>query len=146
MPIAQIFLVRNCFADDAICAMILEASAFYARTLYPDTVPPPIERIRVFASLVEPQHWAAGGLLASNGGESAPYFTCVAMAGRLVEQRQALLAGITEIIARHLHCDARQIRSQILTVEPDNWGIGGKSASIARKAEVEARAAQHGSR
>lgn len=146
MPIAQIFLPRNSFGDDAIGAMILEASAYYARTLYPDTVPPPIERVRFFAVLVEPQHWAAGGQLASNGGESAPYFTCLAMTGRSVEQHHALLAGITEIIARHLHCDARQIRGQILTVEPDNWGIGGTPASIARRAEVEAREAQQGAR
>lgn len=142
MPIAQIFLVRDCFADDVIEAMIVEASEFYARILYPGSVPPPLERVRCFVVLVEPRHWAAGGRLVSKGGEGAPYFTCLAMTGRTVEQRHALLAGMTEIIARHLRCDITQIRGQIRTVEPDNWGIGGTPASIARKAEVEAREAQ----
>lgn len=142
MPIAQVYLVRDSFADEAIGAMLLEASAFYARTLYPDAVPPPIDRVRFFVQLVEPQHWAAGGRLASDGGECAPYFTCLAMTGRSVEQHHALLRGVTEIMARHLRCDAAQIRGQILTVEPGNWGIGGTPASVARKAEVEARQAQ----
>lgn len=139
MPIAQVFLVRDSFADAAIGAMIVEASAFYARVLYPEAVPPPIERVRCFVVLVEPQHWAAGGQLVSHGGQPAPYFTCLAMTGRTVEQHHALLAGMTEIIARHLRCDMAQIRGQILTVEPDNWGIGGTPASIVRRTEVEAR-------
>lgn len=142
MPIAQIYLVRGSFSNDAIAAMILEASEVYARILYPEMTPPPIERIRCFVVLSEPQHWASGGRLASEGGQCAPYFTCLVLTGRPLEQHHTLLAGMTDVIARHLGCDHSHIRGQILMVEPDNWGIGGTPASIARKGEVDARGAQ----
>ncbi|MFM2370369.1 MAG: hypothetical protein RIS85_91 [Pseudomonadota bacterium] len=141
MPIAQIHLVRGAFDDAAIGAALLEASAHYARTLYPDAAVPPIERVRVFVHQVEPQLWAAGGKLATQGGAVAPFFTCLAMTGRTMAQHHALLAGFTEILARHLGCDAALIRGQVVPVEPDNWGIGGVPASLARQAEIAARAA-----
>lgn len=140
MPIVQFHLPRGAFADEAIGAMLVEASHFYARTLYPEAASPPIERVRAFVTLVEPQHWAAGGVLASGGGSAAPYFTCLVLAGRTAAQHHALLAGFTEAIARHLGCDPAAVRGQVIPVDPDNWGIGGTPASLARKAEIAARA------
>ncbi len=140
MPIAQIHLVRGAFPTDAIGAALVEASMFYARTLYPDAEVAPIERVRFFVHQVDPDVWCAGGRLASDGGATAPFFTCLAMTGRTVEQHHALLSGITEILARHLGCKAAAIRGQIVPVEPDNWGIGGTPASVARQAEIAARA------
>jgi len=142
MPVAQVCLVRGAFADETIGAMLMDLSQFYARTLYPDAPVVPIERVRVFVTLVEPQHWAAGGSLASEGASTAPYFTCMVMIGRRVEQHHALLEGFTEIMARHLGCDGSAVRGRVSVVEPDNWGIGGTPASIARQAEIVARASK----
>lgn len=139
MPVAQLALVRDAFADEAIGTMLVELSQFYAHTLYPDAPAPPIERVRIFVTLIEAQHWAAGGELACKGASSAPYFSCLVMTGRTVEQHHRLIEGFTAIIARNLECDGSAVRGQVIPVEPDNWGIGGTPASIVRQAEIAAR-------
>ncbi len=139
MPVAQIHLVREAFSDAAIGAALLELGTFYASTLYPEAAAPPIERVRIFASLIEPAHWAAGGQLAADGGSRAPYFSCLVLTGRSLEQHHALLAGFTAILARHLGCPEGDIRGQVIPIEPDNWGIGGRPASLVRRAEIAAR-------
>lgn len=139
MPVAQIHLVRGAFADSAIGEVLVALSHFYAATLYPGMAEPPIERVRIMVSQVEPQYWAAGGRLASEGGATAPYFSCLVLTGRTIEQHHRLIAGFTELLARHLGCEAGAIRGQVIPIEPDNWGIGGTPAAVARRAEIEAR-------
>ncbi|MCT2401407.1 tautomerase family protein [Novosphingobium mangrovi (ex Huang et al. 2023)] len=140
MPVAQLNLVRGAFGDDAIGEMLIEISHFYARTLYPDVDVAPIERVRVMVTLIEPQHWAAGGRLASEGGATAPYFSCLVLTGRTEEQHRRLIEGFTDIIARNLECDRLSVRGQVIPIAPENWGIGGIPASVVRKAEIAARA------
>ena len=139
MPIAQIHCVRGAFPDDAISTMLTDLSVFYARALYPEAENPPVERVRIFVSLAEPGHWAAGGRIVGAGDMMAPYFTCLVLTGRTVEQHHSLIAGFSEIISRALGCDMAAIRGQIIPVEPDNWGIGGRPASVVRAAEIAAR-------
>lgn len=141
MPIARIHVVKGAFPDHALGDALIALSRFYAQTLYPEADPVPIERVRLFVDAVEPALWAAGGLLGSEGGSPAPFFTCIVLAGRPIAQHHELLAGFTAILARHLDCDAAAIRGQIIPVEPDNWGIGGRPASVLRQAEIAARAA-----
>ena len=75
MPIAQIHLVRGAFPTDAIGAALVEATGFYARTLYPDAEVAPIERVRFFVHQMDPEMWCAGGRLAGEhfpAGRSGP--------------------------------------------------------------------------
>ena len=139
MPITQINVPAGAFPDEAIGALLIELSGFYAATLYPEAASPPVERVRAFVNEVRPQVWASGGKLVSEGGADAPYFTCLVLKGRAIEQHHALIAGFSELIAKHLGCDKAQVRGQVVTIEPDNWGIGGVPASIVRQAEIAAR-------
>lgn len=139
MPVVQFHLVDGRHDDEAIATLLKEASIFYVDTLYPDQDPKPIERARAFATFSLPQHWATGGIPVAEGGLDAPYFTCLTLAGRPVEQLQTLLAGITALIERHLSCPAARIRGRAIPVDPDIWSIGGVPASAARQSEVAAR-------
>jgi phenylpyruvate tautomerase PptA (4-oxalocrotonate tautomerase family) len=140
MPIVQFYLVDGQHSDESIGALLVDATYFYVDTLYPDLDPKPIERVRAFVSPVPPQQWATAGQLASDGGALAPYFTCLALAGRPVEQLQDLLAGFTDLVERHLACDRKAIRGQIISIDPAHWSIGGRPASDLRQNEVGLRA------
>ncbi|MFM5906992.1 MAG: 4-oxalocrotonate tautomerase [Novosphingobium sp.] len=139
MPVAQLFLVSSEHDPAAIAALLEEASAYYAAALYPEMERPPIERVRIFVTDIAPQHWATGGMAVSRGGKAAPYFTCIAMKGRPAARINAMMAGFTELIVRHLGCDAAMVRGRLIEIEPEHWFISGQSASQARAAEVAAR-------
>lgn len=140
MPIVTFHLVEGEHADEAIGALLIEASHFYCDALYAELVPRPIERVRAFVSFVKPQHWATAGKLASEGAQGAPYFTCLALSGRPVEQLQDLMTGFTNLIEKHLGSDRGGIRGQVISIEPDHWSIGGNPASAARSDEASLRA------
>jgi len=140
MPIVNFHLVEGQYSDEAIAQLLCEASAFYVATLYPDVVPPPLGRVRAFVTLVQPQRWATGGTLVSQGGVSAPYFTCLALSGRPLEQLHRLMAGFTDLIVRNLHCPTDVVRGQVLSVDPTLWSIGGQPASDVRSNETALRA------
>lgn len=140
MPIVTFYLVDELYSDGMIAGLLSDASQFYAQTLYPDVSPPPIERVRAFVSSVKPQHWMTGGKLVSGGGLQAPYFTCLALAGRPKDQMEALLSGMTDVIVRHLNCERGAVRGQIIVIDPDHWAIGGQLASAVRSGEIAARA------
>lgn len=140
MPIVQFHLVADHYPDSAIAALLEEASTFYVDTLYPTLDPRPIERVRAFVSPVPAEHFATGGRLVSLGGTAAPYFTCLSLEGRPVEQLQALLAGFTDLIERHLRCDRATIRGTVVEIAPAFWSIGGVPASQARDTEKALRA------
>jgi phenylpyruvate tautomerase PptA (4-oxalocrotonate tautomerase family) len=139
MPIVQFHLVETAHDAAAVAALLKAASHFYAATLYPDLDPPPLDRVRAFVTETPPHLWATAGKLVSEGGLPAPYFTCLALAGRPAEQLRALMEGMTGLIALHLGVDRSLVRGMLIPIDPDNWFIGGQPASLARKSEVEAR-------
>ena len=140
MPIVNFYLVEGQHSDDAIGCLLVEASHFYCDTLYAEANPRPIERVRALVTLVKPQHWATGGHLVSQGAPDAPYFTCLALSGRPVEQLQNLLEGFTDLVEKHLGCGRQAIRGQVLSIDPAHWSIGGKPASDVRGVEAKLRA------
>lgn len=139
MPIVQFYLVEGEYEDAAIGALLVESSHFYVDTLYPEADPPPLQRVRAFVTSIPPGHWATGGALVSSGAVPAPYFTCLALAGRRVEQLQQLTAGFTELIVKHLKCDRALVRGTVLEVDPQLWAIGGQPAQAVRAAEIASR-------
>lgn len=141
MPVAQLFLVGSEYDPAAIAALLEAASAFYAAALYPEMERPPIERVRICVTDIAPQHWATGGVPVSQGGTAAPYFTCIAMQGRPAERIDAMMAGFTDLIVRHLGCDPGVVRGRLIEIEPGHWYISGQPASQTRAGEVAARQA-----
>lgn len=135
MPIVQFHLIEDHYPKASVAALLREASVFYVETLYPSVTPPPIDRVRAFVTPVPAWHWATGGVLVAEGGMAAPYFTCLALTGRPVEQLQALMAGFTDLIARHLGSDRKVIRGTVSQIDPALWSIGGVPASEARATE-----------
>lgn len=139
MPIAQFYLVEGAYADEAVAALLVEASHFYAATLYPDMPQPPVDRIRILVIEVKPQRWATGGKLIDQGGAPAPYFVCHSLTGRSRVQLDALMAGMTELLCRHLECPLDVVRGRLVTVAPEDWWIAGRPAASARREEVARR-------
>jgi len=141
MPILEIHLIADRHSDADVAALLKDASVLYVEILYPDMNPRPIERARAFVTFHSGLHWATGGILGSDGGESAPYFTCLTLAGRPVDQLQQLLVGVTDLIVRHLGVQKAGVRGRIIPIDPALWCIGGTVASIVRKTEVDERQA-----
>lgn len=139
MPIVQFHLIDCRHSDEAVGALLRDASAAYVDIFYPDMVPRPIERVRAFATFSAPQHWATAGVLGSEGGADAPYFTCLALQGRPQEQLDALLSAFTDLVAHHLGCAKMNIRGQIIEIDPNHWSIGGSTANVVRQGEASMR-------
>jgi phenylpyruvate tautomerase PptA (4-oxalocrotonate tautomerase family) len=140
MPIVQFHLVQGVYPDTIIADLLTDASETYVKILYPSIDPPPLERVRAFVTFCGPQHWATAGALISNGGNPAPYFTCLALSGRPQEQLDALMASFTDLLEHHCACERSLIRGQIISIDPAHWSIGGKPASDVRNNEVRLRA------
>lgn len=141
MPIVQFYLADRVHDDAAIGALLRDVSHFYAETFYPGINPLPLDRVRAFVTFVAPTHWATAAVLIEDGGEPAPYFTCLALAGRPDEQLQRLLSGCTDLVERHLGCRRGAIRGQVISIDPAHWSIGGQSASVLRSGEAALRQA-----
>jgi phenylpyruvate tautomerase PptA (4-oxalocrotonate tautomerase family) len=140
MPIVNFYLVEDRYDDADVAQLLIDSSHFYLETLYPGVTPPPLERVRAFVTTVQAQHWATAGKLASDGGANAPYFTCLALAGRPDKQLHDLMAGFTELVVKHLGVGIAHVRGQVISIEPSHWSIGGVPASIKRSDEAELRA------
>ncbi len=141
MPVAQLYLVTSAYAPETITALLAEASAFYAAALYPEMEVPPVERVRLFITDMAPDQMAIGGVQVSHGGTPAPYFSCIAMKGRSADTLNTMMAGFTDLIIKHLGCDAALVRGRLIEIEPEHWYISGQPASQLRAAEVAARKA-----
>jgi 4-oxalocrotonate tautomerase len=61
-----------------------------------------------------------------------PFIQVTMLEGRTVEQKHALIRGITEATATALSTDAQRIRIAIYEVSADEWGIGGEPVSVLR--------------
>lgn len=133
MPVAHFHLPAATFAAEALRELLTRTSWTYARVLEC-----PIERIRVYLVEYTPEQVAVAGVIASMS-TPAPYFSAIVLSGRSAAQRQRLLSGFTDDIVDVLGCDRTLVRGQILEVHPENWAIGGASASQVRAAEIASR-------
>lgn len=139
MPICTLYLVEGRHHDGDVANLLREISTFHVHTLYPELSPPPIERVRALVVTSKPQHWATAGTLVAEGGADAPYFTCLALAGRPSEQLHALLRGLTDLIVKHLGVRRESVRGQVQQLDPSDWSIGGEPANVVRSNEVAER-------
>lgn len=135
MPILNITLVEGQQTQGQIDTLMLRCSEYYAELLHA-----PIDRVRVFVNVLPVGHACIGGVLSSEGAPTAPFFSGLALEGRSLEDRHAILTGITDILVEVLKCDRTWVRGMVHVVHPENWGIAGVPASVARKAEIDARA------
>lgn len=138
MPLVHFHLQDHDISDEQIEQIAQHATAIYAKELES-----PIDRIRVFINLHAPNLVAVGGKLASKGAPNAPYFEFIVMQGRTVSQRKAISDQFTALLAQTLGVERTNIRGHCITVDPDNWSIGGKLASDLRKAEIASREKLH---
>lgn len=132
MPVVEVHLQAGRHTPAQHAELLGALSARYAEVL--DS---PLERIRAFLTLHEPQHWATGG----ETGVEAPYFTAVVLRGRPVEQRRRLIGAFTDVLVDVLGVERRLVRGRIIQVDPDDWAIAGVPAGAARRDEIAARAA-----
>lgn len=137
MPIVRYQLVAGQHADDEIGRLLIRSSELFAEVL-----DAPLDRIRAFADEIRPQASAVGGQLVSEGAVEAPFFEFMLFAGRPVEHAHRLLAGFTDLVVECLGSDRALVRGRCQYVDPDHWAISGVPASVVRKAEVAARAAE----
>lgn len=59
--------------------------------------------------------------------------------GVTAEQKQQLIAGVTELLERVLNKKPATTFVVIDEVDTDNWGAGGESVAVIRKREASAR-------
>lgn len=135
MPILEFHLARGSYRDEQIAALLTTSSQTYARVLKS-----PIERVRVFAHLHEPQHVAVAGRLVSEGGSAAPYFHFLVLEGRPLAECQALIVAFTDLCVEHLGAPRELVRGGCWPIPPQYWGIGGVPASQVRSGEITIRA------
>jgi 4-oxalocrotonate tautomerase len=129
-------LVEGQQSDAQIAELLIESSRLFAEVLES-----PIDRVRVSAQLVKPQHIAIGGKLVSEGVPSTPYFEFVVLEGRPMAHRHRLLEGFTKLLVDTLGVDGNRVRGSCWAVDPAQWSIGGTLASVMRAKEISARAA-----
>jgi phenylpyruvate tautomerase PptA (4-oxalocrotonate tautomerase family) len=130
MPILEVHLVEGEHTAAQHADLLARMSARCAEVLES-----PLERIRAFVTLHQPENWATGGM----AGVEAPYFTAIVLEGRPAEQRRRLLGAFTDIIVDTLRVDRHLVRGRVIQVPPEDWAIGGVPASAARSAEIAAR-------
>ncbi|WP_232665416.1 tautomerase family protein [Pseudonocardia sp. TRM90224] len=123
MPVLEVHLVEGKHASAHLAELLETMSARCAEVL--DT---PIDRVRAYVTAHAPDRWAAGGV----AGAEAPYFTATLLEGRSGELRRRLLGALTDVLVDVVGADRRLVRGRIVQVDPDDWAIGGVSASIVR--------------
>lgn len=63
------------------------------------------------------------------------------MEGRPPEVIEELHRKLAELVAETLDTPIERVRTYVTQFPPEAWGIGGVPASVARREEIEARAA-----
>ncbi len=61
-----------------------------------------------------------------------PFIQVTMLEGRTVEQKHALIRGVTAATAAALDTDPQRVRVAIYEVSADAWGIGGEPVSVLR--------------
>ncbi|MBN9694163.1 MAG: tautomerase family protein [Zoogloea sp.] len=135
MPIVNFHLIEGLTTPEQDEALLVGACKLYAEVLKA-----PMERIRAFITPHRPGQFAVGGELVSRNGLHAPWFDCIVLEGRSLEDRHRLLAGFTDLLVDCLGVQRALVRGCCRRVPPEDWAIAGVPASVVRKDEVEARA------
>ena len=119
-----------------------------ART-YADVLDAPIARVQVWITEVDPELAAIGGVPANEllatqdrAAVEIPFARLVMMESRPIEQVHRAIDELTDVIASVLGGDPSRVRVEAQSIDADRWGIGGIPATVSRRAELEARAAQ----
>ena len=111
MPILEVHLVAGEHAAAQVAELLTRMSARYAEVLES-----PLERVRAYVTLHDPERWATGGVV----GVEAPYFTAIVLEGRPAEQRRRLLGGV------HRHHRRHPGRGPARRARPDHPGVAGR--------------------
>ncbi|MCF8478842.1 MAG: tautomerase family protein [Rhodospirillum sp.] len=127
MPIVHFHLVEGAASPDQERCLLEEASRLYA-----DVLSSPMDRVRVLIQTYPPSRVALAGKVQAMGDKGAPYFEFLVLEGRSLDQRQALLAGFTDLLVHLLGVDRGLIRGHCRRVQPEEWAIGGVPAALAR--------------
>lgn len=136
MPVVNFHLVDGyCSAEQKI-RLLKGASQLYSQVLRA-----PIERVRAMITLHGADEFAAVGEVTSVHGRHAPFFECIVLEGRPLDERQALLSGFTELLVKVLAVERNLVRGRCIRVEPQDWSIGGQGADVLREQEIRERAA-----
>jgi 4-oxalocrotonate tautomerase family enzyme len=99
----------------------------------------PIERVRTLVVELPRDAFAVGGVPIEDSGLQAPFVTIDVLAGRPPEQHRALIEQISPLVADIVGCPLDRVRTVVVEVPPDLWGIAGVPAAAARRAEIDAR-------
>ena len=137
MPIVNFHLVDGMSTPEQDERLLIGACQLYAEVLKA-----PLERIRAFITPHRPGQFAVAGGLCAHNGLHAPYFEFIVLEGRSLEDRHCLMRRFTDLLVDTLDVRRELIRGSCRRVEPQDWAIGGEPASVIRKDEVAARAAQ----
>jgi len=142
MPVAHINLLQG-HPRAVLRSVIAEVSEAMSSILAA-----PKDRLEVWITEVDPELWGIAGVPAAEALKTTPraqvempFVQMVLMEGRPKEQHHRIIGAITEILHRNLGTEKARIRVHIANAQPDGWGIGGTPASVARAAELAARAA-----
>lgn len=133
MPIAHLHVVDP--TPEQKRELLVRASQAYA-----DVFESPVDRVRIFIHSYAADCAAVGGVPVSEGAAPAPFFNCLAMGGRPIEQQQRAVKAFTDLLADVLGVDRSVIRGMVTGVNPETWGIAGEPASKVRAAEIASRA------
>ncbi len=137
MPIVNFHLVEGMSTPEQDERLLIGACQLYAEVLKA-----PMERIRAFITPHRPGQFAVAGGLCVRNGLHAPYFEFIVLEGRSLEDRHRLMRRFTDLLVDTLNVRRDLIRGSCRRVEPQDWAIAGEPASVIRKDEVAARAAQ----
>ncbi len=140
MPFAHVTLLAG-RPPEQLHRLVAALSDSFARILEA-----PRERLRVWISEISPHGWGWRGeafALAFAQGlpptAETPILLLYLLQGRPLAQHHALIAALTDVLEQVLEVERSGIRVAISEMNPDLFGIAGVPASVARKAEIEAR-------
>ncbi len=69
-----------------------------------------------------------------------PYVNIKLTSGVTTEQKDRLIAGVTELLVKTLNKDPEKTFVVIDEVDPDNWGVAGVSTTVYRRRKKAAAA------
>jgi phenylpyruvate tautomerase PptA (4-oxalocrotonate tautomerase family) len=127
MPVLEVHLVEGLHTPAQHAELLVAMSTRYA-----EVTEVPRDRVRAHVTLHRPELWANGGIPAD--GRSAPYFTAVVFTDRPAELRRRLLGALTDLVVDVLGVDRRLVHGEVIPAHPDDWVVGGVSASTPRRA------------
>jgi phenylpyruvate tautomerase PptA (4-oxalocrotonate tautomerase family) len=135
VPVVRFHLVAGEYSTAQVKRLLVSSAQVYSETLQS-----PMERVRGFVQLYEPELCLVAGDIVGDGGRPAPFFEFIVLAGRPLEQRQSLLRAFTELVVEHLGAERRLVRGRAIEVSPEDWAIAGVPASVQRADEIRLRA------